>query len=176
MKKSVLLPWDRYMFLMSHASSPRHPDRRVSEDSLLSQKRSCAVGSLDKSNDDRLDADVIRSCFPCSQHAEVTRLLALFNNTASNSVTYSSTGELIIGGRSVRGCHVTDVIDRMLNSNLADAGATVSCFEAKQTNEADVNCDVKSIAKNRNTLNKCRPRQLHGCQQQWVSRWRPLRK
>ena len=174
MKKSVLLPWERYMSLMSKSTC--YPEIRRNEDHAQVKKGPCEVASMDasSSNDFRLDADVIRSCFPLNQHAEVTRLLSLFNKSNSSSVTYSPTGELIIGGRPVHGCHVTDVLDRMLSSNCADVGVTMSHPEASQTKRAGVQRDVKSIAKNRTNSKTC-PKRL--CDdQQWISRWRPLRK
>ena len=109
MKKSVLLPYERYEYLLSQASKQKDIDFQRSK-------------HLSKNNEDSeyksdvpsgYDADIIRSCFPLNQQEQVNSFLSFFTKSPS-AIGLSNDGELTIEGHTVKGFHVTDVINRML--------------------------------------------------------------
>ena len=118
MKKSVLLPFERYEHLLKQANSANSRARGAA--CIASRPSSAPSGKVLISNknialpgDRRADVDVILSCFPLNEHEQVRKFLSIFEDV-DGEVSYNEVGEVLIGGQLVQGFHVTDALNRMI--------------------------------------------------------------
>lgn len=185
MKKSVLLPYERYEYLLSQQNVDKIPSA-----ALERQQKFCSSSENNVCNQSegikRLDKDLIRSCFPVKDHLKVNNLLSLFEQ-APRLISFDETGEVCIGGHQVHGCHITEILCRILAT-----GANNACGSfTKENVEKSDRCSPKPGTLNplfKQTLDdKGYGKSVKNCVRDadgavaegqidtsWIQQWRPL--
>ena len=112
MKKSVLLPFERYEYLLNKAelSEKRIDDYATSE---KQEKTTAAHSPLQLSHERQSVNDEISACFPIGFRNEVDMLLTSINN--SDCVSYDDNGMLYLNGQPIHGMHVSDLLHRIID-------------------------------------------------------------
>ena len=180
MKKSVLLPFDRYEHLLKQANSAKASaageNATRSRHSLPAVKvQSSSENIIAQRGDKRADVDVILSCFPLNEHEQVRNFLSIFEGDASDA-SYNAAGEVLIGGHLVQGFHVTDALNRMILAGGVDRARDASepeVSQAKQTGCVNKRKAVSSSFKGESPISSSETVALSDSS--WTKKWRPLR-
>ena len=178
MKKSVLLPYERYEHLLSQARNTNNSTLEVDTSKSVLNKPNCGIHA-----NNSLDSNVILSCFPISERNQVEKLLTLFN-TAPRSLSYDRDGNVLLDGVTVHGCHISDLLNRMRPSGGTDSTTTTPEDTVLQTGDGDAKSAKSAKAKSPTTAlasattkpTAVPSSSVNTQDNSWINAWRPLRK
>ena len=112
MKKSVLISFDRYQQLLNKAKQNENCNNNdLAETSTQKQSQTCAI-DIGPQFAQKLDSDIICSCFPVKKQTEVRELLKSIHD--SGKVTYNEHGNVLLDGVLIDGINISDIIQRVI--------------------------------------------------------------
>ena len=122
MKKSVLIPFDRYQYLLNQQKSSDDKASPERDDIDVSSNTPTSTQTLQQSpqtrfechQSDKLDADIIRAYLPSRNRGKATALLKAIENHPH--INWNDKGELLIKEKAISGSHICDILHDALNN------------------------------------------------------------
>lgn len=158
MKKSVLIPYERYETLLKrnefNPTISKSFDQQKSDEDIQTK----TLSNFEAKNNVPLcsfDRDMICACFKPSERLKVDNALNVLNS--SPPVTVNSFGELQVGDYTLHGLHLTDIVQRMIQKPESSVSSDQS-LENDSTDKDQTPASSDSI----------------GTHKDWITKWRPL--
>lgn len=125
MKKSVILPFERYQQLIQGSQSQlpvvSEVEQTISPDKKevkITPSQPVVVKSSDQITADRLEKDVIVACLPKRNRLKAYRVLDYITN--HSSLEWNKDGNLIVEKQPIEYSHIVDLVHDALNSTRHD--------------------------------------------------------